>query len=126
MAYLHPILAAGRWHELSLVEQMGNIGGEVSRALRWRGSDETSFQGAVDRALELFNLTLEDPRLQKTGRLREVARAQEVFCDAVSGGTEYRSSLESLDRYFLDFAMAARLHAEQNTGRPTGEVRDVG
>ncbi|MDQ1428945.1 MAG: hypothetical protein QOK39_2421, partial [Acidimicrobiaceae bacterium] len=31
---LHTGLAAGRWHTLTIAEQMGNIGSEVSRALR--------------------------------------------------------------------------------------------
>lgn len=113
MAYLHAELAAGRWHKLSFVEQMGNIGSEVSRAIRQRGRDEKLFEGARDRALELFDLTLEDPRWRPPmwpagGRLREIARAREVFADAVSGGNEYGSTLEDLTRYFDQFALAAR------------------
>jgi len=34
--YVHRDLAAGRWKELGLSEQMGNIGSEVHRALKWR------------------------------------------------------------------------------------------
>jgi hypothetical protein len=33
----HRELAAGRWWELSIAEQLGNIGSEVSRAVRWTG-----------------------------------------------------------------------------------------
>lgn len=32
----------------------------------------------------------------------------EALADAVSGGKEYGSSLEDLERYFFDFALAAR------------------
>jgi hypothetical protein len=85
---------------------MGNIGSEVSRARNWQGKDEKLFQGAVDRALELFDLTLEDPRWK--GRLREIARAHEVFVDAVYDGKEYGSTLEDLVKYFDLFALAAR------------------
>lgn len=106
MAYLHQNLADGAWQKFTLMEQLGNIGGEVSRAQRSQGKDESLFQGAVDRALELFDLTLEDSRWKN--RLYEVARAREVFCDAATGGKEYGSSLGDLDRYFLDFAIAAR------------------
>lgn len=106
---IHKNLASGKWGTLSLIEQMGNIGSEVSRAGRWQGKDEKLFQGASERALELFDLTLEDPRWHG-GRLREIARSREVFCDAISGGKEYNSSLESLNRYFLNFAFAASLN----------------
>ncbi len=105
---IHKNLAAGKWLTLSLAEQMGNIGSEVSRARHWQGKDENLFQKATERALELFDLTLEDPRWHG-GRLQEIARSREVFCDAILGGKEYQSSLGDLDRYFLNFAFAARL-----------------
>src|SRR3989344_1104130 len=95
--YFHTELAFGRWFELSLIEQLGNIGGEVSRARLAQGKDNARFERASDRALELFDLTLADPRWR--GRLREIGRAREVFCDAVLGGKEYHSTLSDLDRY---------------------------
>jgi len=104
--FLHKELAAGRWAELSLMEQLGNIGSEVSRAQHAQGTDQVRFQSAVDRALELFDLTLMDSRWR--GRLWEIARAREVFCDALLGRKEYESSLEELNRYFMQFAFAAR------------------
>lgn len=104
---MHTSLAAGRWQTLSLVEQMANIGSEVGRALRWQGQDAELFSGAARRALELFDLTIGDPRWR--GRLKEITRARELFCDAIAGGKEYGSSLEDLDRYFLPFAVAARM-----------------
>jgi len=59
----------------------------------------------VERALELFDLTLEDSRwLNRKG---EIARAREVFCDAIYGGKLYKSSFEDLTRYFDQFAFAA-------------------
>ncbi len=108
MVFLHKELASGRWHQLPLGEQLGNIGSEVGRARRWQGKDEKIFQGAVERALELFDLTLGDPRWK--GRLKEIARAREVFCDTVFGDREYASSLEDLEQYFFHFALAARRH----------------
>lgn len=104
---LHKNLFAGRWETFSLSEQMGNIGSEVSRANRWQGKDDKLFNGAVDRALELFDFTLADSRW-RGGRLREIARSREVFCDAIYGGKEYKSSLKDLDRYFTNFAVLAR------------------
>lgn len=101
----HQSLSEGKWFTFTLAEQLGNIGSEVHRAIRGR-HDEVRFNNTVSRALELFDLTLSDPRWRK--RLKEIARAREVFCDAVSGGKEYNSSLEDLDKYFYYFAFAAR------------------
>lgn len=106
MAFQHKELAAGRWLTLSLAEQLGNIGSEVLRTSRQKDKDEKSFRQAVERVLELFDLTLSDPRWK--GRRLEVARAREVFCDAVYGGALYKSSLNDLVRYFDNFAFAAR------------------
>lgn len=106
MNFKHKNLASGRWGELSLTEQMGNIGSEVLRAARQQGKDEKLFWGAVERALELFDLTLSDER--RRGRRWEIARAREVFCDAVYGGKLYKSSLGDLQKYFDQFAFAAR------------------
>lgn len=58
------------------------------------------------RALELLDLTIRDPRWRH--RLKELTRAREFLCDAWLGGKEYHSDLEGLNRYFLDFALAAR------------------
>ncbi|MBI1957380.1 MAG: hypothetical protein HYS44_02905 [Candidatus Niyogibacteria bacterium] len=106
METIHKELAAGRWRNLSLCEQLANIGGEVSRARLWQKKDPAVFDRAVTRALELFELTLSDSRWH--GRWREIARSREVFLDTVSDGTEYRDSLERLERYFNDFALCAR------------------
>ncbi len=32
----HKDLAAGRWYSLSLAEQLGNVGSDFERALRWK------------------------------------------------------------------------------------------
>ena len=106
-SFLHKELASGRWYALTLFEQLGNIGSEVSRARRAQGVNLVRLQGAADRALELFDLTIADKRWR--GRLREIGRAREVFCDAVyAGGKEYDSSLADLERYFDHFAIAVR------------------
>ncbi len=62
MAPVHEPLAAGRWHSLSLMEQLGNVGSDVARAARWYGKDQQRCQQAFERALELLNLTIADNR----------------------------------------------------------------
>ena len=45
---------AERWHELALAQQLGNVGSEISRALKWRSRDPAVAQRALERALELI------------------------------------------------------------------------
>ena len=109
-ALQHRDLGAGRWWELSLAEQLGNIGSEVSRAARWSSRNPKVAQGALYRALELFDLTLADPRLlESPARLREIARAREVVADFFAGPNQYRSTATSLQKYFDAYAVAARM-----------------
>ena len=107
MSYQHKTLATGGWSKLTLSEQMGNVGSEVSRALNWRGKDDKFFTGAVERSLELLDFTIADLRWRSG--LRELTRAREFLCDAVLGKAQYHISLEDLDSYFFQFALAARL-----------------
>jgi len=58
----HQDLAAGRWFALSLAEQLGNVGSEVSRAIKWTSRRPELARGALERALELIDLMLDDPR----------------------------------------------------------------
>lgn len=48
--FLHQNLARGRWFELSLAQQLGNIGSEVGRTRRSCGNDEAKFWNAAARA----------------------------------------------------------------------------
>jgi hypothetical protein len=114
----HSELAAGRWWTLSLTEQLGHVGSEVSRTLRWRTRNARIAQGALQRALELIDLTLADPRYrQHVARLREIARAREVLVDFVAGSNRYRSTTSSLQRYFDAYAVAA--HRSSNVSDRT-------
>ena len=105
----HRELAAGRWWTLTVAEQLGNVGSEVSRAIRWTARKPELAEGALYRALELLDLTLADPRHRRMpGRLREIARAREVVADFFAGTNEYRSTAASLQKYFDAYAIAAR------------------
>jgi len=103
----HPGGVIERWGTMTLAAQLGNIGSEVGRAARARslGNDQR-FARSLDRALELFDTTLADGRWR--GRRKEIARAREIVCDFLVGDNVHGSSAESLDAYFLPFAVAAR------------------
>lgn len=108
----HRDLAAGRWWRLSVAEQLGHVGSEVSRAIRWTSRDPERAQGALFRALELLDLTLADPRHRRSiARLREIARAREVVVDFFAGPNQYGSTGPSLQKYFDAYAVAARRHS---------------
>ena len=105
---------AGRWWAMSVAEQLGNIGSELSRAVKWRSRNADLARSALYRALDLFDLTLDDPRhRQSVARLREIARGREVVVDFFDGSNQYGSTAESLQRYFDAYAIyrsRARLH----------------
>ena len=106
MEFQHKELASGRWVQFTLAEQLGNIGSEINRAINAKGN-KNRFDGAILRAFELFDLTIQDPRWKS--RLKELTRARDVLRDALLGGHEYGSTLEDLNKYFYYFALSARL-----------------
>ncbi|TSC58004.1 MAG: hypothetical protein Greene041619_880 [Candidatus Peregrinibacteria bacterium Greene0416_19] len=61
---------------------------------------------ALFRMLELFDLTIADPKNRY--RLRELCRAREVLCDFLVGDNAYHSTDVSLDHYFLQFVAASK------------------
>ena len=90
-----------RWFKLSLVEQMANIGSEVGRAIRRRGMGEKKHkEKALERALELFDLTLSDKRWKN--RAKEIARMREIVCDFFYGG-EFLYSFSVFSYLLPDF-----------------------
>lgn len=98
-----------RWHTLTLAEQLGNIGSEVGRAATWQGKNQSRFDGAVQRGLDLIGRTLSDPRwLRQPYRLLEIARLRELFAAAVLDDRSYHTTLADLDRYLMHFARVAR------------------
>ena len=107
--YFHGENIKDSWQKMTIAQQLGNVGSEVSRAKLSQSKDSERFQNAVARALELFDLTLFDPRWKNfRGRLIEIGRMREVFCDAISGGKEYDSTLAGIQKYFDQFALEAR------------------
>lgn len=94
--------SAASWQALSLLEQLGNVGSEVGRALRAVGTPRG--EAAAVRALELFDLTLQSGK----GSRREVARSREVFCGLLQAGEAYGYDAAALEAYFMAFALAAR------------------
>jgi len=97
-----------RWHKLNLVEQLANIGSEITRISTIERMKDTKNQmKAFWRALELIDLTLNDKRWKS--RLKEIVRLREVLCDSVLLKKKfYNVSLKDLEKYCLYFALKAR------------------
>jgi hypothetical protein len=97
------VFDADKWSQLSLCEQLGNIGSEVGRTMNaiHRG-DEIAKQGAYYRGLDLIDATVASWSSQ--ARKRELLRARELFATAVDTGKIDRQ----LDNYFMQYAIAAR------------------
>lgn len=101
-------MTQNNWHRLSLIEQMANIGSEVGRAINWKEKSFKDAKLAYYRALDLWELTLNDPK--NLGRLQEVNRAKEMFGDWFLDINQYRSTAEEWQKYFLQFNYAARIN----------------
>lgn len=104
----HADLAAGRWQTMTLAEQLANVGSEADRAIRaWQGHQSERFERALDRALELFDLTIGDSRWSGPRR-REILRVREEFCRLFFDDDPPPDSASGLSKYFLQFGVLAR------------------
>ncbi|MEO0126093.1 MAG: hypothetical protein ABIK99_07520, partial [candidate division WOR-3 bacterium] len=99
MNYQHKELARGRWFQLTFFEQMANIGSEVERAIIWQEKNKGYSQKAIERALELLDLTIADQKNKK--RLKELTRLRECLVDYFYFDNQFSSSIESWRKYFF-------------------------
>ncbi len=101
------------WATLTIAEQLGNIGSEFERAVRWkqRGRQAFAWNAAV-RTLAQLDKTLTDSR-HAGHRRREIARLRDEVCDVLFSDQLKTQSAQQLQRYFMAFATAAR-----KTSRP--------
>jgi hypothetical protein len=99
-----------RWAQLSLLDQLGNIGSEVGRSMNARrAQQEDRFWSAVQRALDLFSATMSGEPKQGEYALKEVARAKEEFLRIATAEKFVEAEARSLEDYFMQLATAGRL-----------------
>ena len=103
----HKGLTLERWGGFSFCEQMANIGSEVFRAMSWRQKNPEYSRLALERALELLDLTLQVV-INSGSRLRELTRLRETLVDYFLFDNTYSSSNKSWETYFGAFNYAAR------------------
>lgn len=103
--YIHSAELREKWPSYSISYQMGNIGSEVSRALKWNAKNNPArAEKAIDRALELFDFTIAANK-GNSARLREVLVAREEFCDYFFGGNSWRTNPEKMQKYYDGFVV---------------------
>lgn len=116
MMYQHASLAEGRWAEMSLAEQMLNIGSEISRANRWKfKANEDQCRKAVYRALELISLTIDAQKGKHNPG--EFTRLYEVVCDYYLGPNEFHTDGIGLQKYFDVFAYSRIKETKNDSDR---------
>jgi hypothetical protein len=96
------------WHQMTLAEQLGNIGSDYERALRWKTKgNQKMVDGALTRILEQVDLSLSDPRWIGPRR-REIARLRDEVCREIMADGKNTTSAQQMQRYFMSFAIADR------------------
>lgn len=114
LKYIHSDEARRDWADHSIEYQMGNIGSEVSRSLKWSARGNLArANAAIDRALELFDFTIAANQ-NNVPRLREILIAREEFCDYFFGDNSWGTDPKQMQKYYDGFAMMEQL-------RPTGK-----
>ena len=107
--YIHGNVVRQNWKNYPITYQMGNIGSEVSRSLKWKENGNNSrADKAIDRALELFDLTIE-ANTKNHARLTEVLKARDEFCDYFFNNNSYHTDPFKMQRYYDGFVMMGQL-----------------
>lgn len=105
------VIDQARWANMTIFEQMGNIYSEVGRSFSAQRQHNTADQdAAAARAIDLFDATVTSLLDNKSPRVKEVLRSKDQFLQVLYGGADEPANIASLDRYFLQFAIAARLN----------------
>ncbi|MEX1997516.1 MAG: hypothetical protein WEA04_02450 [Candidatus Andersenbacteria bacterium] len=96
------------WEKMSLAEQLGNVGSDYERALRWKEKNQPLlFKNAAARTLEQLDRTLTNPKLLPVRR-REIARLRDEVCSVLFENEKATQSSRGLQKYFLSMATLAR------------------
>jgi len=89
---------------------MGNIYSEVGRSFKAQNEPNSRDRmEAITRAIDLFDATIYALTEAKSPKLKEVLRSKEEFLNTITDVNASQKRIQSLDSYFLQFAIAARL-----------------
>ena len=80
---------------------------QFERAIRWKNTNNLEYcRMAFERALELLDLTIADPKNKE--RLKELLRLREMLSDFFVFGNEYHSEDRDWQNYFYSFNFSVR------------------
>ncbi len=106
---IHTGLTLERWSKFSVFEQLANIGTDIARAFEGRKKQDINYsEKAFERAMELLDLTIADPKNRGTV-LKELARVREALKDYFVYDNEYQTTEAFWQQYFYDFNYAAAI-----------------
>ena len=95
------------WQQLTLSQQLANVGSEVIRSLNWQKKDNHNYsQLAFYPSLELLSLSINDPK--NLTSLKELTRTYEILVDYFTNQNSYQTQAQDLEKYFLAFNYSAR------------------
>lgn len=86
-----------KWNSMSYGQQLGNIGSEVIRALRYKNNEEKS-KTFLNKALELLERTQADPK--NINRIPELNTAKEELIDYFIEENSYNTTEENLIKFY--------------------------
>jgi len=93
-----------RWFNMSIIDQISNIGGEVNRAIKWKNKNDTIKKlNFYNKAIELIVLTVKDPKNKH--RIRELEFCKEELKDYFLGDNLYGTTDNVLIKYYDAFLL---------------------
>lgn len=90
-----------RWQQMSIGEQISNIGSEVERALRFKDTKPGRCMTCLNKAIELIDRTQKDPKNRH--RIGELSCCREELLDYFVGDNIYNTTEKQLRSYYNAF-----------------------
>lgn len=106
---IHTGLTLERWSKFSVFEQLANVGTDIARVFQGQKQNDIQYsEKAFDRAMELLDLTIADPK-NRGSVLKELTRVREALKDYFVYDNEYQTTEAFWQQYFYDFNYAAAI-----------------
>jgi len=94
---------------MSIYEQLANIWAEVGRSINNKNSwNIQRFDESIQRAYELFDMSIDDKKFRNTPKLKEILMIKELVWDYFFWDNEYKSDKNFFDRYFFEISVIAQ------------------